>query len=89
MRFGAHVSVSGGYDHALDYAQEVGCECAQIFAKSPRQWRASPLDPEKAAAFVSARHERGFGPVFTHTAYLDQPRDAGAGPARKVDRRAR
>jgi deoxyribonuclease-4 len=73
MFFGAHISVSGGYDHALDYAFEVGCECAQIFAKSPRQWKASPLDPEKAAAFVSARSERGFGPIFTHTAYLINP----------------
>jgi deoxyribonuclease-4 len=73
MRFGAHISVSGGYDRALDYAMEVGCECAQIFAKSPRQWHAAPMDPAKAEAFVTARRERGFGPVFTHTAYLINP----------------
>jgi len=70
MLFGAHVSVSGGYDKALDYAQSVGCECIQIFAKSPRQWRGSSLDPEAAAAFRALRDERSFGPVFTHTAYL-------------------
>ncbi len=73
MRFGAHISVSGGYERALDYAFDVGCECAQVFAKSPRQWRASPLDPSKAEAFVIARQERGFGPLFTHTAYLINP----------------
>jgi deoxyribonuclease-4 len=73
MRFGAHISVSGGYGRALDYAMEVGCECAQIFAKSPRQWKGPAPDLEKAAAFVSARRERGFGPLFTHTAYLINP----------------
>ena len=70
MLIGAHVSVAGGYDRALDYAAEVGCECLQMFAKSPRQWKASPIDTGKAEAFVAARRERGFGPVFTHTAYL-------------------
>jgi len=70
MIFGAHVSVSGGYDKALDYAESVGCECIQIFAKSPRQWRSSSIKPEVAEGFVGLREERGFGPVFTHTAYL-------------------
>jgi len=73
MLFGAHISVSGGYERALDYALEVGCECVQIFAKSPRQWKGPALDPAKADAFVQARAERGFGPLFTHTAYLINP----------------
>jgi len=70
MLFGAHVSVSGGYDKALDYAQSVGCECIQIFAKSPRQWRGPALNTAAVAAFRALREERSFGPVFTHTAYL-------------------
>jgi deoxyribonuclease IV len=70
MLFGAHVSVADGYLKALDYAESVGCECIQVFAKSPRQWHASPVNLDAAARFVAARRERGFGPVFTHTAYL-------------------
>jgi deoxyribonuclease-4 len=70
MLVGAHVSVSGGYIAALDYAESVGCECIQIFAKSPRQWRGPVIDPEAARAFIAAREERSFGPVFSHTAYL-------------------
>jgi deoxyribonuclease-4 len=70
MLVGAHVSVAGGYSKALDYAESVGCECIQIFAKSPRQWKAAPLDPGKAEAFIAERAARGFGPVYTHTAYL-------------------
>lgn len=70
MRIGAHVSVSSGYDKAVDYALEVGCEAIQIFAKSPRQWRGHAIDPAKAAEFIAYRNERQLGPVFTHTAYL-------------------
>lgn len=73
MLIGAHISVSGGYDKALDYAFEVGAECAQIFAKSPRQWKGPALDPHKAEHFRAMRAERGFGPLFTHTAYLINP----------------
>ena len=70
MLIGAHVSVAGGYLKALDYAESVGAECIQIFAKSPRQWRGPSVDPAAAESFVAARRHRGFGPVFTHTAYL-------------------
>ena len=70
MRFGAHVSVASGYISALDYAESVGCECIQIFAKSPRQWRGPAIDPVSAQRFLEERQRRAFGPVFTHTAYL-------------------
>ncbi|MHB8740864.1 MAG: deoxyribonuclease IV [Coriobacteriia bacterium] len=48
----------------------VGCECMQVFAKSPRQWNARPLDPAVAGAFRARIAEAGMGPVFVHTAYL-------------------
>jgi len=70
MLIGAHLSVAGGYRATVEYALEVGAECMQVFAKSPRQWNAKPLDPDAAAQFVSARAEAGLGPLFTHTAYL-------------------
>jgi deoxyribonuclease-4 len=70
MLVGAHVSVSRGYVRALEYAQSVGCECVQIFAKSPRQWVGPPIDPVLAGRFIEERVTRGVGPVFTHTAYL-------------------
>lgn len=73
MLLGAHVSVSAGYPKALDYALEVGCECMQIFAKSPRQWRGPAVNPAAAEEFAQARRNAGFGPLFTHTAYLINP----------------
>ena len=70
MLIGAHVSVAGGYWRGVEYAASVGAECAQIFAKSPRQWRGPAVDPAAADRFASARSDADFGPVFTHAAYL-------------------
>ncbi len=70
MLIGAHLSVADGYQRTVDYALQVGAECVQIFAKSPRQWEGKPIDPEKARQFVSLRREAGIGALFTHTAYL-------------------
>lgn len=70
MLIGAHVSVAGGYMNGLDYAESIGAECIQIFAKSPRQWRGPAIDLVAGDQFAIARERRGFGPVFTHTAYL-------------------
>lgn len=70
MLFGAHLSVSDGYEATVDYALQVGAECIQVFAKSPRQWRGKPIDPDAAAAFAELRAQAGLGPLFTHTAYL-------------------
>lgn len=70
MLIGAHVGVSGGYPAAVDYAHSVGCECMQIFAKSPRQWNARAIAPEVGEAFRTRVAELGMGPVLVHTAYL-------------------
>jgi len=71
MLIGAHLSVSGGYDETLRYAEKTGCETIQIFAKTPRRWKAPELDSASAVAFSTARKERYCGmPLFTHTAYL-------------------
>lgn len=70
MQVGAHVSVAKGYPAALEYARSVGCECIQVFAKSPRQWHSAAPDARAAAEFIALRDGLSFGPVFTHTAYL-------------------
>lgn len=70
MLIGAHVHVSGGYPAAVDYAQSVGAECMQVFAKSPRQWNARPIDPGMARLFRARVAELGMGPVLVHTSYL-------------------
>lgn len=70
MLIGAHISTAGGYKKMASYAQEVGCECEQIFAKSPRQWNAKPLAPEAIAEMAALQKSKELGPLFTHTSYL-------------------
>ncbi len=70
MFIGAHVSVASGLAEAASYAASVGCECMQIFAKSPRRWHARPLDPAAGAGLAAACEKHGIRAVFTHAAYL-------------------
>ncbi len=70
MRIGAHVPVGDGWVEACGYAADVGCECLQVFAKSPRMWAGPPRDPSEAKSFRAERARLGLGPLFTHAAYL-------------------
>ncbi len=70
MLIGAHVPVGDGLLRACTYAAETGCECMQIFAKSPRMWHGPARDRDEAAAFIEERARLGLGPIVTHAAYL-------------------
>ena len=70
MRLGAHVSISGSLDLAVDRAQALGCECLQIFYGSPRQWRLISYSDEIIARFVRKRRAAHLDPLVSHGAYL-------------------
>jgi deoxyribonuclease-4 len=70
MHIGAHVGVGRGWVAAAEYCAEVGAECMQVFSKSPRTWRVSPLPDEVHDAFPEALERLELGPVFVHTSYL-------------------
>jgi deoxyribonuclease-4 len=70
VRIGAHVGVGKGWERAAEYAADVGCECIQVFSKSPRMWRSTPLRADDVSAFGRRRAELGIDPVFVHTSYL-------------------
>jgi deoxyribonuclease-4 len=70
LLLGAHQSIAGGVDKALERGQEVGCDTLQIFVKSPNRWVSKPLTEEDAVAFSEAVARTGIWPVFAHTLYL-------------------
>ncbi len=70
FRIGAHVSISGGVDKAVDREVEVGGNCGQIFVGSPRGWAVGEVDPEEAEAFRAATEDAGVGPWIVHGTYL-------------------
>lgn len=70
MKIGAHVSTAGGADKAIANALEIGAECVQIFASSPRAWAFKAQKPEAIEGFRARSAETGIGPTFLHGSYL-------------------
>ena len=70
MKLGAHVSTSGGLSKAIDRAQDMGAETAQLFASSPRSWAFKPPTAEEVAVYRNKAEARDISPVFLHGSYL-------------------
>lgn len=70
MLLGAHVSVAGGVDTSFKRAVELNCTAFQIFTKSNRQWKASPLKPDEIERYHARQAECGITPVVCHASYL-------------------
>jgi deoxyribonuclease IV len=67
---GAHQSISGGYDKAVERAAESGCDCVQLFTKNNNQWRAKPITAEESEKFQAALAENGISHPIAHDSYL-------------------
>ena len=67
---GAHVSVAGGLHLAFERGADIGCDCLQIFVKSPNRWQAKPLEEAAVDQFRRTRESGSIGAVVAHAAYL-------------------
>jgi deoxyribonuclease-4 len=67
---GAHMSIAGGLDLAIERGVALGCTSIQIFDKSNNQWAARPLGDDEVARFQAARSRAGIDPVVAHDSYL-------------------
>jgi deoxyribonuclease-4 len=70
VQLGAHVSVSGGIQTAIDRVEAMDGDCVQIFTQSPRTWRPTNHDPANFERFKERRAEAGIGGVLCHALYL-------------------
>jgi len=70
MLLGAHVSISGSIDKAVDRAKKLGCTTFQIFTRNPRGWTAKPLRKKEAEEFRRKFEEAGFKIAVAHMPYL-------------------
>jgi len=73
MRFGVHTSIGKGPAGAVFIAEQLGCDCFQIFAGNPRGWARKPLDPGEVDKYRTALRASGLGPVSVHLSYLPNP----------------
>lgn len=69
MKFGAHISIAGGIDKAPSRAHELGCECFQIFTRSPRGGVPPPLDSRIIDTFLNECSKYNFSDYYAHTPY--------------------
>jgi deoxyribonuclease IV len=66
MRFGAHVSASGGISKSIGRGVAIGCESLQVFTHNPRTWRPINHSDEEIAAFRAEADAAGIFPIVSH-----------------------
>lgn len=71
MRFvGGHVSITGGVTQSIDRSLNIGGNCQQIFAGSPRLWARKLFSDKETQDFNESVSQNKFGPTFIHALYL-------------------
>jgi len=70
LRVGAHTSIAGGVDNAVEEQLDYGGNCGQIFSHSPQVWQEPNIDADNAAQFRDASEANDIGPWVIHSSYL-------------------
>jgi len=70
LLIGAHVSIAGGFDHAIMRGEQIGATCIQIFTKSNRQWKSKPITDHDITNFATAQQQSSIQIVVAHASYL-------------------
>jgi deoxyribonuclease IV len=70
LLLGAHMSIGGGVQRAIERARSIECTAMQIFVKNNMQWFARPLQREEIRAFLEHAQRWELAAVFAHANYL-------------------
>ena len=82
MKFGAHMSTSGGVWKALQRGVSFDCEVVQIFVKNNMQWFGRPYSPQEISQYANELAADKLAKIFGHTGYLI---NLGAAPSPNRD----
>jgi deoxyribonuclease-4 len=69
MKIGAHVSIAGGIANAPSRAFTLGCECFQIFSRSPQGGNSPKLDSKTVESFLKECIKYNLPNYYIHTPY--------------------
>ena len=69
MNIGCHVSIAGGIDQSPKRAADLGCECFQIFTRSPQGGKAPELTEELIKNFKILNTKYSILNTYIHTPY--------------------
>ncbi|XP_078609866.1 putative endonuclease 4 isoform X2 [Branchiostoma floridae x Branchiostoma japonicum] len=69
---GAHVSITGGIENAIENAVAINARAFGLFLRSQRQWACKPMEESAARLFREACEKHGFSPgqILPHGSYL-------------------
>ncbi len=67
---GAHTSIAGGVDKAVERAFRIGCTTFQLFTKNSNQWNSKPLTEQVIQNYKRLIKETKLKPVIAHDSYL-------------------
>jgi deoxyribonuclease-4 len=70
LLLGCHVSISGGYDRAVQKGEALGCTAIQIFTRNQLRWESKPLSGRQITDFRHALEGSGVRAVCAHGSYL-------------------
>lgn len=70
MYLGAHVSIAGGFDRAIDRAVELGANTLMTFASSPRSLHTKNYPQRELDLYLQKKADHHIGPHFFHGVYL-------------------
>jgi deoxyribonuclease-4 len=77
IKLGAHLSISGGFERALQKIDGIGGNCLQIFSSSPRGWRFAEASEKQVNQFVNLKLQLQTEPIYFHASYLINLADGG------------
>ena len=69
MNIGCHISIAGGIFEAPKRAHDLGCECMQIFSRSPQGGKAPELTPEVVKKLKTEMKKYSLENFYIHTPY--------------------
>ena len=70
LKLGAHQSIAGGLDKAIERVVKIGGNCLQIFSSSPRGWSFNKLSNEEINKFIIKAEKLLISPIYFHASYL-------------------
>ena len=70
MLLGAHMSIAGGVDKAIERGAALSCTAIQLFTKNANQWRGKALNDEEIGRFITLRKGSKISKIFAHDSYL-------------------
>lgn len=70
LLLGAHMSISGGLEKAIERGESIGCTAIQIFTKSNRQWHAKKLTQDQIDLFIKTARSSSITAIVAHASYL-------------------